>query len=700
MSRKKPAPKAAPEKREAWTFPQLRRDWPHLLGVFASSLAVYVYSMPRTLTLEDSGIFIMSANVAGVSHPPGYPLHSLLGKLFTLLPWGSVPMRVHLLSAVFAAAACAVLWYLCVCLTGKKVAAWGAALGFAVSRELWAQSIIAEVYSLNVFLCLMLVALGLHYRATKARRTVSLLGLVAGLSLAHHWPLAVLAFPGVAILLWPARRELFSQLPRAAAFVLLGLAPYAWMVFRSNQNPLISFYGPLDSFDRFWFFVSRKGYADADTNLGATALDQLKFAWFFLGEALWQLTPLGAALGLAGMVLQRTRWPASVVAALGAVFLGASLVLVLLLNRRHGHLEQAVFKVYPLMPYAVLCLWAALALAELETRLATWWPRAALAVSSAVAAALVLATLGAGWRTNVRRDDTWARDYAQTVLEAVEPSAIVIAGEDTDTGPLGYLHHVEGVRPDIELYNAEGLIFSNRLFRIPVSPSEKASAIKRLIDGTNRPVYLVSETPNPYGTVEYGLFRKVVRAEGTSYAAAPGVVAYCARIAGRSDLTDTWSIDHRHRLLRRCGLVLAGLVLKTSPPREDLRPVLNQVATTFTGKLGLAEAMATTATAEQLLAWTSQAEPLLDPTVPNQGLATLYYLRGFALYRTDLKAGLAAFETSLGYNPEPTNGAALALLQLYAGSRDRAKYWEVHERVFGKHTPPAEIRELDKTVGR
>src|SRR5258706_2612730 len=63
-----------------------KSEWPHLVVVFVALFSVYAYSAPRTVALEDDGLFIMSSYFLGIDHPPGYPLHTLLGRLFTLLP--------------------------------------------------------------------------------------------------------------------------------------------------------------------------------------------------------------------------------------------------------------------------------------------------------------------------------------------------------------------------------------------------------------------------------------------------------------------------------------------------------------------------------------------------------------------------------------------------------------------------------------
>jgi cysteine synthase A len=51
--------------------------------------------------------------------------------------------------------------------------------------------------------------------------------------------------------------------------VILGLVPYAWMVFRSWRALPISFDGPLETLTEVWFFVSRAGYAGVDESVSA-----------------------------------------------------------------------------------------------------------------------------------------------------------------------------------------------------------------------------------------------------------------------------------------------------------------------------------------------------------------------------------------------------------------------------------------------
>src|SRR4029077_15460606 len=57
----------------------------------------------------DSGELILAAQGLGVAHPPGFPLWVMLAHLASLVPLGSVAVRINFLDALFAALACLML---------------------------------------------------------------------------------------------------------------------------------------------------------------------------------------------------------------------------------------------------------------------------------------------------------------------------------------------------------------------------------------------------------------------------------------------------------------------------------------------------------------------------------------------------------------------------------------------------------------
>jgi hypothetical protein len=114
--------------------------------VFLLLFAVYAVTAPRTVALEDDGLFIMASHFLGLPQPPGYPLHTLLGKLFTLVPIGPVAYRVHLLSALFGALTGAVVWLVIRLIVRETAACYVGALALGLSAVFWSQATIAEVY--------------------------------------------------------------------------------------------------------------------------------------------------------------------------------------------------------------------------------------------------------------------------------------------------------------------------------------------------------------------------------------------------------------------------------------------------------------------------------------------------------------------------------------------------------------------------
>ena len=50
--------------------PQIRSQWPYLTAVAVALAALYGLTMARTVTLEDSGVFIVVAKFAGIAHSP------------------------------------------------------------------------------------------------------------------------------------------------------------------------------------------------------------------------------------------------------------------------------------------------------------------------------------------------------------------------------------------------------------------------------------------------------------------------------------------------------------------------------------------------------------------------------------------------------------------------------------------------------
>ncbi|MGH8120385.1 MAG: glycosyltransferase family 117 protein, partial [Gammaproteobacteria bacterium] len=239
----------------------LRLDLVHAAFIFLAAFLVYFWSASRTVGLEDDGYFILAAYYNGIAHPPGYPLYTLLAHLATLVPAGSIALRVHLLSGFLGALACACLWCIARILIRDRAASWAVALALAFSKVFWSQALIAEVYTLNVFLILTTFLCVLAVRNGGAGRVfgrpVKLLFLCYGLALSNHWPLVLLTTPMFIAALWQVRNRICQVVMSGLPFLLLGLTPYLWMAIRSQMDPEIVFFGPVETFSDFWHYLGR-----------------------------------------------------------------------------------------------------------------------------------------------------------------------------------------------------------------------------------------------------------------------------------------------------------------------------------------------------------------------------------------------------------------------------------------------------------
>jgi hypothetical protein len=684
----------------------LRRAWPHLLLVCLAVLAVYAYTMPRTVALEDDGGFIMSAYYAGVAHPPGYPLHTLLAKPFTLLPFGSVALRVHLASAVFGAATCGAIWWIVRALIPGAGVAYLAALALGFSSVFWSQAIIAEVYTLNTLLFFLSLAFALAYLHWRRAWQFAALSLALGLGLSNHWPLMVLASPCLVLVLWPARGKLYRQLPAGLLMLTLGLSPYAWMVLRSQSDPEASFYGPIESLSELAFYLSRRGYASIEQSPSAGWWDKLQFAGFLLREIARQYTLLGALLAAIGLASQWRHWRAATSLGLLAAFLSATFALILVIGFDYDYFHRLLFRTYPLIPYGVMAIWMALGVSRVSLALAGRWGPGAGRIGPLLGAVVVVGALALNSGPNNRRDYSYARDYATALLNSLEPNAVVFTHGDADSFPLGYMHLVEGLRPDIALYNDQGLIFSNRLFDPVSSRSRKELALRRFIEAESRPVYSIEKVPPPIGAEDFGFYKKVRKSPGSARRQLrlnADLIQLFRDIESQSQLRDGWTIWHRNGVILKFAQPLTHAV-HIQPDRrlaERYLPDLERASSHYHGLLGRIGTLVQYQKfdLDGLLQWTETAEGMIDHRVNKRDRAALYEVRGhIMLWMDQMREARADFQRAVAIHPHPRNGAVFQLMALDVLLGERDEYLSLRSRFFADRQVPTAVRELDRKM--
>lgn len=665
-----------------------RADWKEAGIVAAVTLALYALTAPTTVGLEDDALFILSSYFLGVEHPPGFPLFTLIGHLFSLLPVGSVAYRVHLASAFFGAAACAAAWLCARTLVGARLPAYLAAGALGASAVFWSQSIIAEVYSLNCFLFLVLVYLGLRACPPSGQAQSALLApmaLVFGLSLSNHWPLMVLAAPAFLVLLWPLRWELLRRAALLLWLVLLGLLPYAWLVYRSWQALPISFYGPLETLSEIWFFLSRAGYAEVDQSASASWLDRIKFFQFLGSQLLLQFAVLGTLLAGAGFAVQWRILGRRVSSFLTIAFLMPSAVLLMLLGFDYSSITKHIFHVYPLPSYAVAALWMGLGFAWLVQRYRLT-ARTALAGAGAVLA--LIFALGA--RVNLFTDHEWGARYARTMLSLLPANAAVFARGEADLGTLAYFHLIENLRPDITLYQSKGLILGNRLVNPMHTPEElRQQALREAAVRHDGPVVSTMEVFSGYARRDRWLYVELDKSGADSTQISVQIPEEAVRFFEESILPsnhpNAWIAFLQGQLRRRYAELLALSMPRSRPPDARTARHLELLSKDYYGALGIAEGLIQNRegyAVGTVAAVLDRARELMPSDVVKDELARYFYLRGTV--RADLRDERGAvqdFETALSVWPVSENWAIRPLQELYGKAGNASALSALQQRV-------------------
>jgi hypothetical protein len=251
----------------------LSSEW---LGYAASLMLLAVYSstlLPGLHHFGDTTKAQFLAYFGGMTHPTGYPLYIGMTWPLSQVPLGSLALRINFFSAVCGALASLSVYGIGRTLATRSGIAAGAAAVFGLSRTMWDQSVIAEVYSLNA----ALVGAGLFFLirwiSTAKRRNFLIACAIYSLSFGNHLTVVTLlpAFV-VAVALGPWRQLLRFRIIALVVFsMVLGAAQYSYLFFASASESIYVEYN-VTNWDEFANFVSGDHYRG---NMLAFSVDEL-----------------------------------------------------------------------------------------------------------------------------------------------------------------------------------------------------------------------------------------------------------------------------------------------------------------------------------------------------------------------------------------------------------------------------------------
>ncbi len=643
-------------------------------GTAMATLVVYTMTLPRTITLEDAGLFQMVCHLGGIGHPPGYPLFVLGCQQFVNLPFfDNSVFAANFLSSIYASLSVAIAVLLALQLRLELPVAAAVGLAYGFSLTFWSQAIIVEVYSLASLTILLCLLLSLLFRETNKPGYLVALAFCGGLALSNHWPLLGLALPAVACVLLAEPRLLFETLYKPLVLLscvialLAGLTPYL-SLFQAEDG--FSVYGRVGSFEEFVPYVLREAYNDDFATAGTA--DRLQYQLWLAEESALQLGLVALPLILLGVYRSFAVVGTSGAWMLLALYLGATSLLNLLINFEFTPFRQAIFRPYPVAAYVSLAIWFGFGLQLLvqllnKYRVARRYEYGLLVV---LVASVFLSNLG----QNSRGQIDWVDRFARELLYVLPENAILFAQGDSWVGPLGYLHYVEGVRPDIELRAWDHLVFPNRLGS-PYLPEDQSETITaEFIGQASSPVFLTFSSGLP--TVDHGLVYEVDKAYRTGFSGnreSHEFIQYLVTLYDEDLLVDGHEQELLYSLLLNLARQHVGLVHLVDGAGQAERDILSLLQSTVPGRLATLETLLIHGTDDKQLlenmAEGIEAE-VADLSLRRQAIYLEYRARTALLEPASRDAAVRYFMQSIARYPHSSNTSLCPLIGLY-GSDDQ-----------------------------
>lgn len=426
--------------------------------------AVYFKTFAPTVSWIDSGELATVCSSLGIAHPTGYPVYTLIGRLFSLLPLWSPVQNLNLLSLFFISFSNLFLFLFLLAIfellfpelqkSWRSYISLVSTLIFSFSPTLWSQATSNEVYALNsllnaILFYLILSQLNLKNRGKLAQsdKHLYLFFFLYGLSFGNHLS-TVLLFPGFVFLFLMIYKKSFFEKKRVLlllSFFSLGISVYLYLPIRSSLNPVLNWGDPssLSNLKRHisgwqyqvWMFSeSSQAFWESLKNYLHLLYSQFPFyllPWVILGF----------------ISLLKKNWK---------VFISQLLVFIFTIFYGINY-QIPDIDPYFLPSFLVAAIWLGCGIACLFVllRRGRYAPRTVAVILIILFSSLPLINL---FRNYFKQDESrnyFAHDYAENILRSIRKDSIVLTKIWDHYSPWLYLRYVENKRPDVRFIDAE-----------------------------------------------------------------------------------------------------------------------------------------------------------------------------------------------------------------------------------------------------
>jgi tetratricopeptide (TPR) repeat protein len=421
---------------------------------------VYLLTACPTVYLGDSGELTAAAFSLGIPHNSGYPLYALLGKLFSLVPVGSIGFRMNLMSSLFAVLTVWLVYSLILRITSSKLSAFAGALFLAFVPVLWSQTVSAEVYTLHAFFVALLTRLLWWWDENREFSRLALFVFVTGISFGNHMQTVMLA-PAVLFIVMSAD---YKILPNSRNFFLLSvvfllaLSLYVYLPIRTEAGAAIR-WGDPNTLDRFIAHVT----ASAHRQSYVLTKSPLEYVLRAKETLLLIVSQFGALLLLAlwgWLKIQGMRWKIFFLAVIMFDF-----VYTVFLN-----IISFEITAFTLPTCIVLAILIGIGIAHIlaQTRHLLFFGKTAQGALRAAFCMIPAIPFTCNLNLCNQSQNYAAYEHVLNIFRTADNQSTVFLDGDNNIFPVTYGRIVEGMREDVKLYDR-----LNLLFRMPYPNDHK-----------------------------------------------------------------------------------------------------------------------------------------------------------------------------------------------------------------------------------
>lgn len=451
-----------------------------LLAVFS----VYLMTMPASVFHGDDGETITALATLGIQHPPGYPLHTLLGKIFTLLPLGDVSFRVYFFSGILSLVNFLLIYLFFIrlsLLSGIKshTALMSAAAGliFSFGYTIWEQSIIAKggIYTLNLLFTILLthIIFSIYNNPERKNKYLYLFSLIFGLSLTHHHMSQELLSPLYAFFLYKSgafKKLTIKTVLFCALFFFSAVTAYCFLPFRADTALLN--WGQPSTMENFIRVVTRWQYLRGEiTRSLSGSLSQI---WKYMTSVTIEYAAAGILFLIPGLAALYRR-DKNIFAYLSGIALFFLAITAVYLNLSKDRLF--IMETYITPAYFPLSVFIAIGIYHTAARLNAMFRINTTALILIFSGALIGAQLYYGAPRLDKSSYFMAYDYNRNIFDSLEKNSILFNTGDGIVFPSWYFKYARHYRADVTLVGSA--VLPMKWVRDSISRQNPAVAVPR-----------------------------------------------------------------------------------------------------------------------------------------------------------------------------------------------------------------------------